>query len=228
MKTKTTSNHWEVPSKDVGAVADLRKLIAQGEGLQLEFKKKAAHPDKLVREIIAFANTDGGTLLIGVDDDGTLSGVKYPEEELHVLQQALATHCRPFVVYNAEAIPLNENRHIVRIDIPPSTRRPHRFMLDHERFECLVRHEDKTIKASREVIEIIQRSKKKKDIRFTFGDDEKSLMVYLEEHQTITLQQFRKLSRLNRFRASRKLILLVLANVLKVQPTEKGDLYQRA
>lgn len=227
MRTRTISNLWEVSNKESGTISDLRKLIAQGEGLQLEFKKKAAHPDKIVREIIAFANTEGGTLLIGVDDDGTPSGVKYPEEELHVLQQALATYCRPFVVYHADAISLNENRHIVRIDIPPSTRRPHRFMLDDEHFECLVRYEDKTIKASREMIEIIQRSKKKKDIRFAFGDDEKALMTYLDEHQTITLTQFRKLSRLNRFRASRKLILLVLANVLKVQPTEKGDVYQR-
>jgi hypothetical protein len=47
----------------------------------------------------------------------------------------------------------------------------------------------------------------------------------LAEHTTITLDQFRALTKLNRFKASRKLILLVLANVLKITASEKGDIY---
>jgi hypothetical protein len=53
-------------------------------------------------------------------------------------------------------------------------------------------------------------------------------MKYLEDHKTITFAQFRELTGLNRFKASRKLILLVLANVLKIEATEKGDFYSRA
>jgi hypothetical protein len=52
-------------------------------------------------------------------------------------------------------------------------------------------------------------------------------MEYLETHKTITLAAFQKLTHLNRFKARRKLILLVLANVLKITATEKGDLYSR-
>ena len=69
--------------------------------------------------------------------------------------------------------------------------------------------------------------RKKKDIQFTYGDHENQLMKYLEEHKTITLPQFRELTGLNRFKASRKLILLVLADVLKITASEKGDLYSR-
>jgi hypothetical protein len=83
------------------------------------------------------------------------------------------------------------------------------------------------VKASREVTEIVRRSKKEKDIRFSFGPAEKLLMEYLEQKGTITLQQFRELARLNRFLAAKKLILLVLANVLQITPAEKGDLYSR-
>ena len=53
-------------------VADLGKLIATGEGLSLEFKRSITH---LGREICAFANTAGGRILIGVDDDGTIAGI---------------------------------------------------------------------------------------------------------------------------------------------------------
>ena len=48
---------------------EVKELAVKGEGLQIEFKKKAAYPEKIVREVIALANTQGGTLLIGVDDD---------------------------------------------------------------------------------------------------------------------------------------------------------------
>ena len=49
---------------------ELKQLVRRGEGQYLEFKKKADHPDKIVREMVAFANSGGGELLLGVDDHG--------------------------------------------------------------------------------------------------------------------------------------------------------------
>ncbi len=216
----------EAVSIDEAQIFELRKLAAQGEGLQLEFKRKATHPEKIVREMIAFANTHGGTLLIGVDDNGTICGVKYPEEELMEIDSVLAK-CKPPLVFNERLLALKENRFIIRLDIPESDRRPHFFSVDKEPAETYVRVKDMSIKASAEMQEIVRRTRKKKDIRFTYGEYENLLMKYLAENQTITLAQFRELTRLNRFKASRKLILLVLADVLKITATEKGDLYAR-
>jgi predicted HTH transcriptional regulator len=50
----------------------LKALVRQGEGMHLEFKLKAAHPEKIVREIVAFANAQGGLLLVGVGDDKSI------------------------------------------------------------------------------------------------------------------------------------------------------------
>ena len=69
----------EAASVDPHEIHELKRLALEGEGLQLEFKRKASHPEKIVRELIAFANTEGGTLLIGVDDDGSIPGLKYPD-----------------------------------------------------------------------------------------------------------------------------------------------------
>lgn len=204
---------------------DIRKLVLEGEGQHLEFKRKAAHPEKIVREFIAFANTDGGTLLVGVDDDGSIPGLKYPEEEIHVITAALQQTCRPLLVYQESVLPVSENRSVIRYDISPSEKL-HFQILDKTR-ETFVRVQDMSIKASAEMQEIIRRSKKKRDVRFVFGDAEKNLMGYLEQNPQITLPQYIKFSGLNRFQASRKLILLVLANVLKITASEKGDLYSR-
>ena len=57
--------------------------------MKIEFKKKAAYPEKIVREIVALANTEGGVLLLGVDDDGTVSGQRFIEEEIFVMEKAI-------------------------------------------------------------------------------------------------------------------------------------------
>ncbi|MCW5909592.1 MAG: ATP-binding protein [Cyclobacteriaceae bacterium] len=204
---------------------DIKRLALEGEGQHLEFKRKAAHPEKIVRELIAFANTDGGTLLIGVDDNGSVPGVKYPDEEIHVVTQSLIKHCKPLLVYQESVLPISENRFVIRYDVSPSEK-IHFLLLNNKR-ETFVRVKDMSIKASAEMQEIIRRSKKKRDVRFTFGEAEKKLMQHLEQNPRITLLQYMKFSGLNRFRASRKLILLVLANVLKITASEKGDLYSR-
>jgi predicted HTH transcriptional regulator len=208
-------------------LSQLRKLVSQGEGLRLEFKKKASHPEKIVRELIAFANTEGGVLLIGVDDDKTISGVKYPEEEILAVKQALEKFCRPVILLVETIIPISENRFVVELVVSLGERRPYFFKLSPEEKESYIRASDKSIKASKEMIEIVRRSKSKKDIRFTFGEPEKQLMEYLEVNGKITIAEFRKAAKLNRFIAAKKLILLVLANVLRITPTEKGDLYSR-
>jgi predicted HTH transcriptional regulator len=223
-KNRTMMKTSEAVGINTQEIRELRKLAAEGEGLQLEFKRKAAYPEKIVRELIAFANTEGGTLLIGIDDDGSIPGVKYPDEEGHVICEALKKYCRPPLLYKETFIAISENKYIVRFDIPPSHKRPHYIVHENTR-HSFVRERDMSIKASPEMEEIVRRSKNKRDIRFTFGDAEKKLMEYLMEHQAISLTTYQKLSGLNRFKARRKLILLVLANVLKITATEKGDLY---
>jgi predicted HTH transcriptional regulator len=204
----------------------LKKLVSQGEGLTLEFKRKAAYPDKIIREMIAFANTKGGILLIGIGDDGSIPGLKHPEDDAHVIQQALKK-CKPVLPVVETFIPVGVSRVVLQYEIVESEKKPH-FQHTPDGQFCFVRVEDKSIQASREVREIARRAQRKKDIKFHFGEHEKQLMVYLDEHGTITLKQFRELTGLKKFYASRKLITLVLADVLRIAPHEKGDQYSLA
>jgi predicted HTH transcriptional regulator len=220
-KTKNSAN-----TKSEG-VFELQRLVAEGEGHHLEFKRKASHPEKIVREMIAFANSEGGTILIGVDDNGVLAGVKYPEEELLSVREALQKHVRQSLVYHDSLIALSENSFVLRLDIPPNVKRPLLFWVDSKHQEGYVRVNDMSVKASDEMIEIIRRKRQKKDIRFYFAEHELALMKYLDQYPSITSKEFQKLTGLNQYTASRKLILLVLANVLKITAGKKGDLYSR-
>ncbi|MBK8291381.1 MAG: ATP-binding protein [Flammeovirgaceae bacterium] len=148
---------------DALALRELKKLVTEGEGLQLEFKRKATYPEKIVRELIAFANTEGGTLLIGVDDDKSIRGVKYPDEESHVVRNSLGHCCKPGLTYHETLISISENRYVIRFDVPPSPKRPHYLTLDGAARTTFVRVLDKSIKASVEMEEIVRRSKKNRD-----------------------------------------------------------------
>ena len=72
----------------------LLSLIREGEHQQQDFKYRVADACKLAKSVSAFANTDGGRLLIGVRDDGHLSGVR-SEEEIYMMHQAAYRYCKP-------------------------------------------------------------------------------------------------------------------------------------
>ena len=217
----------ESASFNLRQVQELKKLVAQGEGATLEFKRKASFPEKIAREMIAFANTKGGIVLIGINDDGTIPGLKYPEGESHVIKEAL-NKCKPHLEYSELFIPIGNSRTIIQYTVPEATNKPHALYLGNNTYETYVRVNDQCIKASREVREIVKRSQRLKNVKFHYGEHEKWLMVYLDSNPSITLNKFVELTKLKRFYASKKLVLLVLADVLKITPHEKGDLFSLA
>jgi len=205
----------------------LKQLVSSGENLHLEFKRRASSPEQIVREMIAFANTSGGIVLVGVNDDGELSGVKYPEEESLVIRKALKKHCRPQLRVNETVIPLSGKKFVVQYEIPVSRQRPHVFMVSKKQSVTYIRIRDMSMKATREMSEIVRRGKSAKSVQFTYGDHESALMKHLDKKEHITLPEFQILTGLSYEAAAEKLITLVLANVLKITPTEKGDTYSR-
>ena len=55
---------------------ELFELIANGEGSGVEFKRDDVRPEQLAKEIVALANFQGGIILLGVEDDGTIAGIQ--------------------------------------------------------------------------------------------------------------------------------------------------------
>ena len=65
---------------------ELQQLISSGESDTLDFKKRISHPDRIARTLASFANTRGGTILVGVMDNGMISGIDL-EEEKHLCME---------------------------------------------------------------------------------------------------------------------------------------------
>lgn len=205
-------------------LADVKRLAGRGEGLTIEFKKKAAHPEKIVRELIAMANTAGGVLLVGVDDDGTVSGQKFIEDEVYVLEKAIEELIFPPLTYHRETLAINEKKGVAIFEIPLSDARPHFLKVDGTR-KSYIRVKDRSVQASKEVWEILRKGKREKDVIFTYGEKEELLLKALDEKEQITVKEYAKLARIPKFLASRTLIRLVLANVLAIHPQEAEDFF---
>jgi len=203
---------------------EIRSLAAKGEGLKIEFKKKVAYPEKVAREVIALANTAGGDLLIGVDDDGTVSGQRFIEEEIFVMEKAIRELIFPLVVYEVFLIKLNEKKGVAVFKIPLSKERPH-YLKENDRKQAFIRVADRSVQASREVWEVLRRGKTQRDTIFTYSWKEELLMKAMQETGKITLKEFAKLAKLPPFIASKTLVRLVLANVLVIHPQESDDFF---
>ena len=207
-------------------LSELRRLVKHGEGSELEFKRKANHPDKIAREIIAFANTKGGKLLVGVDDDGSIYGSKYPEEDAFAIQQVLRNHCFPPLSFRIEHIQVNARRNVLAIHVNESNRKPHYLKLPpNGRKMAFVRVNDMSTMASREMIQILRHARNERGVSIEFGDEERKLLQHFEANTSITLSSTQQLLNISKRKASTKLVLLARAGILLIHPTGKGDYF---
>jgi len=71
------------------------RMIRDGESQFVEFKRAAVEAKHLAEDLVALANADGGTLLIGVEDDGHVSGVEGYQDHIDELLRAPYIHCVP-------------------------------------------------------------------------------------------------------------------------------------
>ena len=71
----------------------IQNLILEGEHQMLDFKFEISDSRRIARSLAAFANTDGGRLLVGVKDNGAIAGVR-SDEEIHMIQAAAEMYCR--------------------------------------------------------------------------------------------------------------------------------------
>jgi hypothetical protein len=201
----------------------LKELVKKGEGEHVEFKLKCNHPEKIVREVVAFANTGGGKLFVGVGDDKTIKGLKDVEEDEYTLMKAIDKWIIPKINFKKERIPVTLDRDVLVLTIPKSIDKPHYVVDDSGNRQAYIRLDDKSIQASREMREIMRRGRGERDVRLQYGEKEQKLMKLLGEKESVTVDLFAAFAGIPRKIASNTLVVMVLARILEVHPSEMLD-----
>jgi len=207
---------------------ELEQLVELGEGISLEFKRRVPRPERIAKEIVALANTNGGRIVLGVSDDGTIEGFENISEQQFLLRQATETHCAPPVDYETERIMVADLRDVIVVTVPESDNKPHFVVSDpssNREGPAYVRVEERSVEASKETVERLRNQETDGGVTFEFGETESLLMRYLDDYGRITVAQFAQLADISPERASQTLLRLTRADLLYLHNAEEGDYF---
>jgi len=202
----------------------LKKLIEAGENQQLDFKFEINDSRKIARTLVAFSNTDGGTILIGVKDNGRIAGIR-SDEEYYMMEAAAQMYCNPPVDFTAKQWEI-DNKIILEVTVLKSSTIPHFAKSEDNKWLAYIRKNDENILANSVLIKLWRRNNRKYGTFLTYRENEKWLLNYLNGNKTITALQFCKLTRLSRHRAEIILVNLIIMGAIEMDFFESAFIYR--
>lgn len=209
----------------------LPELVAEGENSQTEFKRLVHSPSKIARPIAAFANTAGGIILIGVDDDKRIVGIHSEKETLEIVHEAVRYHIEPepeIDIFVEEF----KRRLVLMVFVPESPGKPH-YHLEHP-IGCKA---GKTEPKKRVYTREGNRNKalcddritlmlsKRQPVTISFGTKEKKLLGYLREHREITAEDYGMMAGIPLESARGTLVALVRSGALMLKTEGRRTCY---
>lgn len=202
----------------------LKDLIAEGEHQTQDFKFRIDDQKKIARTLAAFANTDGGRLLIGVKDSGKIAGIN-PEEEFHMIQGAAQLFCNPPVPFESR-IWQEDMRLVLEITVEPDAKRNHTAPDDSGKWKIFIRREDHTLLANKIVLKVwdLERQGIKKPQ--IFGEQELKALKIVDEHQPATLSKLYRLIDAPKSKIDHTVALLVHWKVIGMDMSEERTVYK--
>lgn len=206
------------------------ELIEGGESLIVEFKQRFSSYEKIAKELIAFANTRGGFLFVGVDDDKSVYGVDGEKADAELIKETAEKYCEPPIKYDLFYSEINKKEilvvHVFESDIKPHRMQDYLPELNLNNAAVYVRVKDKSVPAGKEMIKILQAQTRGTGLtNYVISKDEKIVFDYLDKNESITVEDLSKFGNLSARRASRTLIKLVRANLILIHQKENGDNY---
>jgi predicted HTH transcriptional regulator len=201
----------------------LHTYITEGEHQQQDFKFRVDDAKKIARTICAFANTDGGRLLIGVKDNGKVVGIN-PEEEYHIIEGAAELYCKPKIAFTTQ-VWQEDHKLVLEVIITPSGNRPHKAKDENDRWKTYVRRDDHTLLANKILIGVWKLRKNPSNRPQQFTDQEHLLLNNIKNLQPITLSKIYRKTDLKMSVIDKLLIQFVAWEVIDMNITRDGTFY---
>lgn len=205
-------------------MSTLIELISEGENLHQDFKFSIDNLKKIARTLCAFANTDGGRLLIGINDKRKIVGCN-PQEELHMIEEAAKHFCKPEITFTSK-IWQEDFRMVLEINIEVSEQMPHKAKDDNGNWRSYVRIKDHTTAANKILEGVWLERKKKTPIPDSLDEDQLFVFKIIQEDQLVTLSQLYKKSNLTLKKVDQIVVLLTYWDFLEMVFESDGIFYR--
>lgn len=177
----------------------LEELIAQKENIRLEFKRHLSSSHRIARTLAAFANTLGGIILIGVNDDGKIVGVPSEFREVSKIEDATDRLVEPALTISYETL-TPDGRMVLVVSVSESNEKPHYVLNEAGKRTIYVRAKDKSVPTNKLIIapEIANTDLIKSPMART-------LIQYLRKNDDVTADKFARLINISDYRAGKLL-----------------------
>jgi len=195
----------------------IKRLIKGGEHQTLDFKFEVSDFRKIARTLVAFSNTDGGRLLIGVKDNGAIAGIR-SEEEYFMIDGAARLYCKPEINFNAREW-LVDGKKIMEVIVEQGEQKPYKAQDEENSWIAYIRQGDQNFKANKLLLKIWNKQKSGKPTTVRFRHAELALLSYLEKNQNISVSKFRRLEGLSLFQAEKILMDFIMLGLIKMEYT---------
>lgn len=202
----------------------IQNLIQEGEHQMLDFKFEISDSQRIARSLAAFANTDGGRLLVGVKDNGAIAGVR-SDEEIHMIQAAAEMYCQPPVHYTTEEWEIN-GKTVLEVIIPRDKTDKHKAPDSQGNYKIFVRVKDENLVADSVLIKVWKSDKFARPAKIKFTEAETTLLHYLSENKEITLQDFMQLTHIGKRKAEAILADFILVGTILLIQTSQGTVFR--
>jgi len=166
----------------------IKNLIKSGEHQQLDFKFEISDSRKIARTLVAFSNTDGGTLLIGVKDNGKIAGVR-SDEEFYMVQAAAGMYCKPEIVFESKRWVV-EGKTVLEVTIPKGINYPYFVQTEPDKWLAYIRVRDENILATAVHLKVWKNKTHDSGILMVYSGKVKKLMEYLALNPSISISKF--------------------------------------
>jgi predicted HTH transcriptional regulator len=187
-------------------------LIKQGEHQTLDFKHSITDSKKIARSLVAFANTNGGTLLIGVKDNGSIVGID-TEEEYYMIEAAAQMYCKPEIPFSVTKWNIN-GKTILEVVVKLSKKRPVKAPDKNGNYKAFIRVKDENIIASPIQLKIWKADRHRQSIRMVLSEKENALFDYFKTNPKITIAQFSRIGFMSRVDAENILVNLTVLGMI--------------
>jgi predicted HTH transcriptional regulator len=191
----------------------LTRLIEQGEHQQQDFKYCISDSKKIARSLVAFANTDGGRLLIGVKDNGNITGVR-SEEEYYMVEAAARLYSRPMIPFTTRQH-FVDAKTVLEVRIEPSSEKPHYALDEHGKWWAYFRKEDENRLANKVMLEVWKNQNSPDGILINYSEAEKILLDYLESNEKISINKYARIAHITYKKAEKIIINFRALGILK-------------
>ncbi len=202
----------------------LISLIGEGEHQRQDFKFCISDSRKIARSLVAFANTDGGSLLIGVKDNGHIVGVQ-SEEEYYMAESAARIYSKPPIPFTTKQWHV-QGKTVLQVMVEPSQVKPHYAKDENGKWLAYVRYRDENRVAAKVLTEVWKKQKQADGIMVHLDDSQRFLFDYLETNQFITVSAFARKGCISYRKAEQLLSDFIVLGIIQPYFGESNIFYQ--